>query len=327
MTVDQAFVEALEPRTLFSGTPLLPDLRPAAASLANWRIGASPSWMPGRVLLRFDNQVNNIGQGPLELNADQIINRPVAGQTVTVSQRVYNSDGTSALRPAGTLTFHDSGTHHHWHFDNFALYNLRAVAPGGGVGDIVRTGTKASFCLLDSRYYVFGFPGQPPLPVYGTNCYPVSGISVGYGDLYDLTTDFQWIDVTGLPSGQYYLESIADPDNRLLETNEDNNVVRILINLNVPRLGDANGDGLVDTADFKILMGNLGQSHLGWSDGDFNGDGKAGLEDLQTLELGWFGADVQAPAASPAPAQAAAMSTTRRLNPVLEPSAKRPGHR
>jgi len=102
--------------------------------------------------------------------------------------------------------------------------------------------------------------------------------------------------------------------------------VRILINLNVPRLGDANGDGLVNTADFKILMGNLGQSHLGWSDGDFNGDGKVGLEDLQTLELGWFGADLQAPAASPAPAQAAAVSTTRRLNPVLEPTAKRPGH-
>ena len=136
-------------------------------------------------------------------------------------------------------------------------------------------------------------------------------------------TDFQWIDVTGLPSGQYYLESIADPDNRLLETNEDNNVVRILINVNIPRLGDANGDGLVNTADFKILMGNLGQSHLGWSDGDFNGDGKVGLEDLQTLELGWFGADLQAPASS-APASAAALSSGHRLNPVLKPRTRHP---
>ena len=85
----------------------------------------------------------------------------------------------------------------------------------------------------------------------------------------------------------------------------------------------ARRDGLVDTADEKILMGNLGQSHLGWSDGDFNGDGKVGLEDLQTLELGWFGADVQAPV-SAVPASAAALSSSRRLNPVLKPQANRP---
>src|SRR5205814_5121140 len=139
------------------------------------------------------------------LAADQIIDNPVSGQQVTVSQRISNTSGGYTSRPAGVMEFHDEGSHHHFHFEDFSQYNLRAVTAGNGVGAVVRTGEKAGFCLLDSFIADFSRPGTPPGPVY-TQCYPVSGISVGWADLYDYTIDFQWIDVTGLPSGHYCLE-------------------------------------------------------------------------------------------------------------------------
>jgi len=48
--------------------------------------------------------------------------------------------------------------------------------------------------------------------------------------------------------------------------------------------GDANGDGIVDAADYIILKLHMGQStSAGASDGDFDGDGTVDWDDLQTL--------------------------------------------
>jgi parallel beta-helix repeat protein len=52
---------------------------------------------------------------------------------------------------------------------------------------------------------------------------------------------------------------------------------------NVYAPGDANGDGMVDNTDFKILYSNYGRSG-GWAQGDFDGNGRVGFEDFQTLE-------------------------------------------
>jgi hypothetical protein len=294
------FVEPLEPRQLLSGNDLLPDLvttaDPFRQTMYDWRYGASRAWMPGKVLLRFSNAVANVGQGPLETYADQIVTNPVDGQEVPVSQRIYQSTGGFITRPAGVLHYHDQGSHHHFHFEDFAQYNLRAVTPGNGVGAIVRTGEKAGFCLRDSYPHNSGLPGAPAYPVYGDECYPMSGISVGWADYYGADLDFQWIDVTGLPAGQYWLESIADPDNRLLESDETNNTTRILVTLNAPKLGDANGDGHADFTDFAILRENFGRPGVTWAQGDFTGDRKVTFEDFQVLEMAFDSPTSPAPA-------------------------------
>lgn len=53
------------------------------------------------------------------------------------------------------------------------------------------------------------------------------GISVRWGDIYRSTIAFQWIDITGMPSGDYIIKIIADPPwktgGRFLESNESNN--------------------------------------------------------------------------------------------------------
>ena len=42
---------------------------------------------------------------------------------------------------------------------------------------------------------------------------------------------YQWIDITGVTPGRYWLEAEVDPENRVIEMNESNNLVRILIDL------------------------------------------------------------------------------------------------
>jgi hypothetical protein len=49
-------------------------------------------------------------------------------------------------------------------------------------------------------------------------------------------------------------------------------------------IGDANGDGVVDGADYIIVKENLGQATgAGVADGDFDEDGTVEWDDLQTL--------------------------------------------
>jgi hypothetical protein len=322
------FAEPLEPRRHFAGD-LLPDLvtvaDPSLQIMHGWRYGASRAWMPNKVLLRFANAVANVGEGALETHADQIVTHPVDGQEVPVSQRIYQSGGGFRSQPSGVLHYHDQGSHHHFHFEDFAEYNLRAVTPGNGVGPIVRTGGKAGFCLRDSYAYNRNLPGAPQGVVYGDECYPTSGISVGWADYYGADLDFQWIDVTNLPPGQYWLESTADPDNKLLELNETNNTTRILVTLDVPLAGDINGDGRADPLDFAVLRNNFGYSGLSWSGGDLTGDRKVDFEDFQVFELAFGGAPRPAPgpAAARPPARAPAPAAVPQTRPVSTTPRKR----
>jgi hypothetical protein len=62
--------------------------------------------------------------------------------------------------------------------------------------------------------------------------------------------------------------------------------------------GDANLDGITNTADFVALASNFGQTTAGWASGDFNFDGKVNALDFNALATS-FGAS--ASASPPAP--------------------------
>ena len=53
-----------------------------------------------------------------------------------------------------------------------------------------------------------------------------------------------------------------------------------------PNLGDANADGIVDSADLSAL--EYGQTHglSGWNNGDFNQDGLVNQDDVDSFEMG-----------------------------------------
>ena len=88
--------------------------------------------------------------------------------------------------------YHYSACHDHYHFDEFARYQLLA-------GDVLAaTGHKQAFCMLDTISWAW----QNEFPKFDcTN----QGISRGFSDWYESGLPCQWIDITGVPPGDYTL--------------------------------------------------------------------------------------------------------------------------
>jgi hypothetical protein len=237
-------IESLESRLLFSGSTIdgpAIDPQPAAAATANaqlpdlipwadrrrgyvygWNLDSSQK--PGHLLLRLTTAIANGGNGPLELRGGR---HTTTGQDVY--QRIFNDDDTYSDRLAGTFAYHPA--HHHTHFNDFAAYRLREVTSNSGVGRIIKGGSKLSFCLTDSEEFNMELPHVDADGEYFSCDSKKQGISVGWSDVYSSTLDDQWIDITNVKPGRYWLEVIADPHNRILESNEKNNSTRILVNL------------------------------------------------------------------------------------------------
>jgi hypothetical protein len=210
-----------------------PDLVPLTDVSKGWLYGSTidTTTIPGRTLLRFATTIGNLGTGPIELRGGSL--NPDG--THNVNQRVYDSSGGFTDQYAGTFTYHAG--HSHLHYGDFAVYNLRESLAGGVVGGVVATGGKVSFCLRDIEKLNIGLPGTPATAQY-TSCNTFQGISLGWADVYPATLLDQWIDVTGVADGSYWLEVVLDPTNRLVETNEANNVARVPIQLGAIGTGD-----------------------------------------------------------------------------------------
>ena len=191
------------------------------------------SEQPGRALYRFGTAVANSGDGPLEIWGGQS-----SGASQEVFQRVYEVDGGFYDRLAGSFVFHPG--HGHVHLEGFAEFNLRAVEESGEVGDVVASGGKVSFCLINIThpYPEITAASSRPHGRGGDSCGTVQGISVGHADVYSSGLEGQWIDVTDLEDGDYFLEVIADPDNTLLELDETNNVLHAMVNVDNPFYAD-----------------------------------------------------------------------------------------
>ncbi len=203
-------------------TDLLPDMIVDSARLNDFVF--TKNIIPGRVHIRFSNGTANVGLGPLFVYPGT-----ATATTQPVFQRIFLSQGGFRNRSAGIFVFHP--THNHFHFGGWAQYSIRAVLPSDGIGPVLREGSKTSFCLLDSTHYTG--PGQVPWATQQfTGCgNTAQGVSVGWEDLYSRTLPDQWIDITGLAPGEYWLESVVDPLNRIEERNENNNVGRIKLNI------------------------------------------------------------------------------------------------
>lgn len=199
---------------------LLPDLVTSPFRLYTAKIDIITQ--PGHTLLRFTNSTPNLGKGPLELRGGEII-----GYEQIVYQRIYKRDKTYWDRLAGTFIYHS--THEHVHFADFAQYRLREMTEEGGLGNIVVEAEKTSFCARDSSI-AFPFKRGFKIKSKYTSCDGgVQGISVGWTDIYHRNLADQWVDITNLPSGSYYLESEVNPDRTILEKSYKNNIARISI--------------------------------------------------------------------------------------------------
>jgi hypothetical protein len=195
-----------------------PNLRPFPA----YDLAVIPDFVGGKQLI-FTTTSWNSGQGPLELVAGEI---DTAGDKQNVYQRVYLDNGGFYDRYAGTFAWH--AAHNHFHFGDYALYTLQPVnAPGASQ----RTSEKTTFCVIDTNPIDRSLPGAPQATVYDSCGTVVQGMSVGWADTYDRTLPGQEIDLTGLPDGDYRLVIEVDPKNRLIETNDGDNVACTLLHV------------------------------------------------------------------------------------------------
>ncbi|QYK47560.1 MAG: pre-peptidase C-terminal domain-containing protein [Phycisphaeraceae bacterium] len=181
--------------------------------------------VPGRRHIRLSTGTPNIGAGKLYVygGAD------LGNGKQQVIQRIYRSNGTFWDRNAGQFVYHP--THSHIHVEAWCQYRIREILPGDGVGDIIAEGEKTSFCILDLAVYNSSLPGFPPGGQFLSCSSTTQGLSVGWMDIYSKNLDGQWIDITDIPNGQYWLEAEADPEGHFLESNENNNASRIKITI------------------------------------------------------------------------------------------------
>ncbi len=245
--------------------PLLPDLVSYASEELEYMYGGEfdLSDTPGRVFYRFDVAIANFGEGPFQV----LHETDLAAETQDIYQQVFDSAGGLTTTLMGTFDYQDPP------FGRMALaslarYNLREVTADEGVGPVVATFDKTSHAVVDSTAIDLSLPGAPPTPAYRSGFANPLGVSIGYADLYGRTIPEQRIDVTGVPSGQYWLEVVIDPLEYVQETDDTNNTTRILVDLDIPTTGDYDGDFDVDGADFRAWQ--RGESPNALASGDFS---------------------------------------------------------
>ena len=202
------------PGHVAAASDLLPDLR--ADRITEIRIARTSS---GRKVLRFTTIILNFGSGPLEVRG----RRTSTNQPFAVDQVVYRTDGTTRrIHTAAQLVYAGDG-HDHYHVKRMASYHLWSTR--GTLRD-----TKIGFCFFDTTARYLSLPRAPKSRHYvESGCgsrrstSTRTGISVGWGDTYPWNLAYQWIDITGLPSGTYTLRYAVDLWRLFSESRETNN--------------------------------------------------------------------------------------------------------
>ncbi len=194
--------------------------RPDLAALPAWGMSLSKT---GRYL-NFSATVWNAGDSPLVVDGFR-----EKGKAVMDSyQYFYDSDGNQVgYVPAGHMIWDPRPTHHHWHFEDFARYQLVDANKHD-----VQLSHKEAFCLAATDAIDFTVPGalwHPYNTDLSTACGDYSALAVsevlpsGSGDTYEQFRAGQSFDLKGLPNGIYYIKIQANPDHVLTEQSLANN--------------------------------------------------------------------------------------------------------
>jgi hypothetical protein len=150
-----------------------------------------------RKLLRFTMETRNIGTGDLVLG-----------------------------NPANLPFYQFASCHGHYHFESFAQYTLLDTNYNPVLLDTnVVVGRKVGFCIADTSRWL---PTAPSAIKYSCSD---NGLQAGWADVYDRNLDCQFVDITGVPSGNYYLQMTVNPDALLTEADLGNNTVLVPVNI------------------------------------------------------------------------------------------------
>jgi Lysyl oxidase/S-layer homology domain len=199
-----------------AGTEVVPDL--AMAPLSGFHIQT----VNGRRLLRFTAMMVNIGDGHFELRGRRTsTSQPMVMRQQIFETRSHTSPVARTITTDAVAKYSGDG-HNHWHVQEMMRYDL-----WGARGNL--RGAKVGFCFLDSDPFRLSLPGAGGSYYRGSWCSTDPnalsnrmGISIGWGDEYEWYLAWQWVDITGLPSGTYTVRSKVDPYGFFTETREGN---------------------------------------------------------------------------------------------------------
>ena len=193
----------------------------------------------GKVRLRFGSIIRNIGDGPLEARGTGRVKRHMN----EIRQVIRLQDGnTRTVTPVDVTGFYAGDGHNHWHVSSFVVATLYPVTSGEVDPGTVRSLRKIGFCLTDS----LRVPAEVRPPNSApTRTYPYTGcgnsksqkfkmgVSVGWADEYPASIAYQWINIEGLPVGDYRLCTTPNPEGAWLERDYTNNSAWIDLRINV----------------------------------------------------------------------------------------------
>lgn len=189
--------------------------------------------------LRFSVLINNIG------DADLYVGDPLAHMDPNGDGSFSDQDGL----------FEFASCHAHFHFRNYAKYEILPVNANGSLGTAVQA-RKRGFCMLDTTPR--SSDNASPKGRYYTNCGTLTihgnqGISTGFGDEYDRRLPGQLFLLSDpnepVPPGEYVIRVTANPPfvpqngevcptrdskgfcHMFVESNYDNNVGQIAITI------------------------------------------------------------------------------------------------
>ena len=174
----------------------------------------------GRVLLRAQNSINNVGEGPIEFRGSR-----TGPNTMAAVQRIYLRDGGAITVNTGARLGFKSipGQYRYWKLRDPLRFELWSVDDRGVAHRRVRIGPKQYYCLRDLER-------THPSPLSPRRAhYPACsqrkrarrvtlGTSVGWSDIYPSGYHEQWIDVTGL-HGRFVYRMVADPTGVIYTSN------------------------------------------------------------------------------------------------------------
>lgn len=299
--------------------------------------------------LRVSVSTPNVGHGPLRVIAsdnyvcgtDTIFNQQIItcpdGSTPRqlVQQRIYKKEGNNMTyedRWAGSMTYHP--THNHAHFDDWGVYSLRIpdpAEPNPLNWTMVGEGSKLGFCLMDygSCQYYNGHCRDDNNNVLTTNspnyglggggysCGQTNqGISAGWTDIYYEYLDGMFITIPpGVCNGDYMIVVQVDPNNVLLEENENDNLMVAPITLTEQTASASNvaitASGPVEFCsgeNVELSVPAIGSSYA-WSNG-------ATTSSITVTTSGTYSCEVTTPCG-----QANADPITVIVNNIPEPTA------
>jgi hypothetical protein len=214
---------------------------------------------PGtHTVLRFTVTTPNIGKG------DVFVGSPLAHMDPNGDGDFADSDGL----------FEFASCHHHFHFRNYATYEMFPLNANGSLGPAVKA-RKRGFCMIDTTPFTSSTPAKEK--VYYSCGTPESagnqGISTGWADTYvkQLAGQYFVLDDPNepVPAGRYVLRITVNPGfakvtgqacpvfdsaaglcHNFAESNYANNVGQITIDIPADRNGKTGG--AVKTAEDGI---------------------------------------------------------------------------